>query len=48
MVRKNIFKFLMSWEKINKSNKKRKSQKELKIKQMGSGGAIAKSGCKKK
>ena len=41
MVRKNIFIFLMSWEKINKSNKKRKSQKEIKIKQMGSGGVIA-------
>ena len=48
MVRKNIFMFLISWEKINKSIKKRKSQKVKEISKMGSGGAEVSVWCKKK
>ena len=46
MVRKIFFIFLISWEKINKSIQKRKSQKVKEISKMGSGGAEVKLGCK--
>ena len=45
---KNIFKILTCWEKINESNKKRKCQKSLKIKQMGLGVQNRKDGVNKK
>ena len=43
---KNIFNILMLWEKINKSETTRKSQKMIKISTMGQGGSKVKTRCK--
>ena len=45
---KIFFIFLILLEKINKSEQKRKSQKNIKINIMGQGGVEAKTWCEKK
>ena len=45
---KNIFDFLMAWEKISEVNQKEKSQKCSKISQWAQGGASQKGWCEKK